>query len=66
MIATNPNKSPFKFLDPFGKDDISFFFGRESEIDKLYQSDCPAQEKQALFNVGWQIALMLQTGFHFL
>lgn len=38
MMATTPRKSPFKFLDPFGKDDISYFFGREGEIDKLYQA----------------------------
>jgi hypothetical protein len=38
MIATSPQKSPFKFLDPYGKEDVNFFFGRETEIDKLYQS----------------------------
>jgi hypothetical protein len=38
IAANNQRKSPFKFLDPYGKDDISFFFGREGEIEKLYQS----------------------------
>ncbi len=28
--------SPFKFLDPYTVDDRAFFFGREKEIDKLY------------------------------
>jgi len=40
-MAMNPEipaKSPFKFLDPYGKDDINFFFGRDEEIEKLYQS----------------------------
>ncbi len=30
-------KSPFKFLDPYTVDDRAFFFGREKEIDKLYE-----------------------------
>jgi len=30
------NSSPFKFLDPYTVDDRAFFFGREKEIDKLY------------------------------
>jgi WD40 repeat protein len=29
-------KSPFKFLDPFGKEDREIYFGREKEIDELY------------------------------
>ena len=29
-------KSPFKFLDPYGKEDRDIFFGREREIDELY------------------------------
>lgn len=30
-------KSPFKFLDSFTKDDREIFFGREKEIEELYQ-----------------------------
>lgn len=30
-------KSPFKFLDSFTKDDRDIFFGREKEIEELYQ-----------------------------
>ena len=29
-------KSPFKFLDSFGKDDKEIFFGREKETEELY------------------------------
>ena len=29
--------SPFKFLDPFTKDDKDIFFGRDAEIDQLYE-----------------------------
>lgn len=29
--------SPFKFLDPYGRDDYNIFFGREEEITQLYQ-----------------------------
>ncbi len=29
--------SPFKFLDPYGRDDISIFFGRDEEVETLYQ-----------------------------
>ena len=28
--------SPFKFLDPFGRDDNAMFFGREDEVERLY------------------------------
>jgi GTPase SAR1 family protein len=31
------NQSPFKFLDAYGKDDKDIFFGREDEIELLYQ-----------------------------
>ncbi len=30
-------KSPFKFLDPYTQEDKEFFFGREAEIDTLYE-----------------------------
>jgi WD40 repeat protein len=30
-------KSPFKFLDSYTKDDREIFFGRDSEIEELYQ-----------------------------
>ena len=30
-------KSPFKFLDSYSKDDRDIFFGREREIEELYQ-----------------------------
>lgn len=30
-------QSPFKFLDAYGKDDKDIFFGREEEIESLYQ-----------------------------
>ena len=29
--------SPFKFLDPYQKKDNHIFFGREEEVEKLYQ-----------------------------
>lgn len=29
--------SPFKFLDPYGRDDYNIFFGREDEVNALYQ-----------------------------
>lgn len=29
--------SPFKFLDPYGRDDFNIFFGRDEEIKQLYQ-----------------------------
>jgi hypothetical protein len=29
--------SPFKFLDPYGRDDYNIFFGRDEEIRQLYQ-----------------------------
>lgn len=31
------NQSPFKFLDAYGKEDRDIFFGREEEIELLYQ-----------------------------
>ncbi|MEL7120287.1 MAG: ATP-binding protein, partial [Bacteroidota bacterium] len=30
------NQSPFKFLDAYGIDDRKIFFGRDWEIDELY------------------------------
>ena len=30
-------KSPFKFLDSYTKDDRDIFFGRDREIEELYQ-----------------------------
>ena len=32
----NMSKSPFKFLDPYTKDDQKIFFGRDQEIEQLY------------------------------
>ncbi|MGN6507955.1 MAG: ATP-binding protein [Chitinophaga sp.] len=29
--------SPFKFLDPYGREDYNIFFGRDEEINQLYQ-----------------------------
>jgi AAA+ ATPase superfamily predicted ATPase len=29
-------KSPFKFLDPYNKNDYKFFFGRKKEVFQLY------------------------------
>lgn len=29
--------SPFKFLDPYGREDADIFFGRDTEIKELYQ-----------------------------
>ncbi|MBI4646179.1 MAG: ATP-binding protein [Bacteroidia bacterium] len=31
------NKSPFKFLDSFTKDDRDIFFGRDNETEDLYR-----------------------------
>ena len=31
------HKSPFKFLDAYNKEDHAVFFGREEEIDRLYE-----------------------------
>ncbi len=33
----NTQKSPFKFLDAYTKEDKDIFFGREKEIEELYQ-----------------------------
>ncbi len=33
----NPTKSPFKFLDAYTREDRKSFFGRDLEIDSLYQ-----------------------------
>jgi hypothetical protein len=30
-------KYPFKFLDPYTKEDVNIFFGRDDEIDSLYE-----------------------------
>lgn len=30
-------RTPFKFLDAYGKDDTEIFFGREEEVESLYQ-----------------------------
>jgi energy-coupling factor transporter ATP-binding protein EcfA2 len=35
-MADDSLKSPFKFLDPFEKKDRESFFGREKEVEKLY------------------------------
>ena len=42
MELVNPPHSPFKFLDAYQKEDISYFFGRSSDIDQLYQLVCSA------------------------
>lgn len=34
--ATDPHRSPFKFLDAYGVGDRSLFFGRDNEIRDLY------------------------------
>ncbi|PZN82422.1 MAG: hypothetical protein DM484_06390 [Candidatus Methylumidiphilus alinenensis] len=34
--AETPKSSPFKFLDPYGPDDIEMFFGRDEDVAKLY------------------------------
>ena len=31
------SKSPFKFLDSYTKEDRDIFFGREAEVEELYQ-----------------------------
>jgi len=31
------SKSPFKFLDSYTKEDHDIFFGRETEVEELYQ-----------------------------
>ena len=33
----SPERSPFKFLDPYGREDRHLFFGREKEIEELYE-----------------------------
>ncbi|MCP5102475.1 MAG: ATP-binding protein, partial [bacterium] len=38
MRIGNVKKSPFKFLDPYRKKDRDIFFGREKEIELLYQT----------------------------
>ena len=40
----NPHKSPFKFLDPYTRDDKDFFFGRNDEVDALYNLGMKAWE----------------------
>ena len=42
MELVSPPHSPFKFLDAYQKEDISYFFGRSSDIDQLYQLVCGA------------------------
>ena len=32
------HKSPFKFLDPYGREDREVFFGRDKETDELYDA----------------------------
>ncbi len=31
------SRSPFKFLDSYGKEDRAIFFGRDAEIEELYE-----------------------------
>ena len=35
--ALSKNRSPFKFLDPYGLEDRELFFGRDLEISELYR-----------------------------
>ncbi len=37
MAQTTTLKSPFKFLDAYEKEDKAFFFGREKEVEELYE-----------------------------
>ena len=37
MVQTIAQLSPFKFLDSYGRDDRAIFFGREEEINALYE-----------------------------
>lgn len=37
MSKTEVIRSPFKFLDPYGKEDRHLFFGRDREIEQLYE-----------------------------
>ena len=37
MVQTIAPHSPFKFLDSYGQEDRAIFFGREEEIDALYE-----------------------------
>ena len=32
-----PLNSPFKFLDAYGKEDKDIFFGRDDEVEQLYE-----------------------------
>lgn len=35
-MMTKTQRSPFKFLDPYGPEDSEIFFGRKEEVDQLY------------------------------
>ena len=37
MVQTIAQHSPFKFLDSYGREDRAIFFGREEEINALYE-----------------------------
>ena len=37
MAEVTPIESPFKFLDSYGKEDRDVFFGRDAEIEELYE-----------------------------
>ena len=37
-ITSRDVPSPFKFLDAYSKNDGDIFFGRDAEIEQLYQS----------------------------
>lgn len=37
MLETENIRSPFKFLDPYNKEDYHLFFGREKETAQLYE-----------------------------
>lgn len=38
MNGTAPIRSPFKFLDPYSRQDRHIFFGRDEEVERLYES----------------------------
>jgi hypothetical protein len=42
--------SPFKFLDSYTKEDRDIFFGRDREIEELYQRIFESRNRQVIFN----------------
>ncbi|MCB0569918.1 MAG: AAA family ATPase [Phaeodactylibacter sp.] len=37
VTTTSAGRSPFKFLDSYAKEDRAIFFGREAEVEELYE-----------------------------